>query len=293
MKTLQSRDEATHTREVHRKALDVSPPSESWRKGLVRGVWAPTPTVSASVLAAAVEQLEKSPLTRHIKETPRSNVMLGELFGSQVIVKRYASQDTASKLKSLFRPSAGHRAWAASNTFAELGLPTPEALGYLERASGRHVEVSYFITRFISDAEPARNWIKPQYHRQSAEIKSSFRSALLNHILKLYRLGVCHGDLKSLNILLQNPTDEEKRSFYWIDLDSTQFGTRPNRHHIIRNLVQLNGSLGSKVSDADRMAFLEEMSGTYPWVTNPRVVARIRKWTKRRLARELNRICGP
>ena len=48
-------------------------------------------------------------------------------------------------------------------------------------------------------------------------------------------------------------------------------------------------ALGSKISDEDRLAFLDDMSKTYSWLKDPEVEQEIRAWTLRRLEKELNR----
>jgi hypothetical protein len=104
--------------------------------------------------------------------------------------------------------------------------------------------------------------------------------------LQLYRNRIYHGDTKSANILLRSPDKPDRRAFFWIDLECVKFGVLPTRRQIIRNLVQLNGSLGSKVLEEDRMAFLHDMSQFYPWLAQPGVAKKIRRWTRRRLLKQ-------
>ena len=208
------------------------------------------------------------------------------LLGRDALIKRYDLIDIGDRLKYLFRVSRARRAWAAAKTLTDLGIPTPEPLGFLEIRSGPFVARSYFITAFMSDARSARKWIKPWLSTKPPEFRERFRKEILNLLLDLYRNGIYHGDTKSANMLLRSPEEPDRRAFFWIDLECVKFGVQPTRRQIVRNLVQLNGSLGSKVSEEDRMAFLHDMSQFYPWLARPGVAEKIRAWTRRRLLKQ-------
>ena len=53
------------------------------------------------------------------------------------------------------------------------------------------------------------------------------------------------------------------------------------------------GSLGSKLRDEDRLAFLNELTDMFPWANEPWVANRIRAKTMELLQRELRGECGP
>ena len=251
-----------------------------------RGTWKPDPTISIAELTAAVEKAEKAPGTKVIKTEDKIRVLRARLLGRDALIKRYDLIDFGDKLRYLFRVSRARRAWAAARAMTELGIPTPEPLGLLEIYSGPLAVRSYFITDFMSDTQSANRWIKPRLSARPPEFRAQFRKELLDLLLDLYRNGVYHADTKSHNILLRAPDDPAHRAFFWIDLECAKFGARPTRHQIVRNLVQLNGSLGSKVSEDDRMAFLHDMARMYPWLDRPGVAKRIRAWTIRRLLKQ-------
>ncbi|MBN1268849.1 MAG: hypothetical protein JXB04_04620, partial [Kiritimatiellae bacterium] len=192
----------------------------------------------------------------------------------------------------LFRPSRARRFWAAARTLARLEVPTPEPLGFLEIRRRFCPVRSYVITAFIKEAA-ARTWIEPLFHTQPQAVRDAVRRDLLAFLLDLYRHGVYHGDTKTSNMLLVAPTDGARRSFLWIDLECARFGVAPSRHQVIRNLVQLNGSLGTHVPEADRCAFLKDLARTCPWVTRRGTVRKIRRWTAWRLDKERLLRCGP
>jgi hypothetical protein len=250
------------------------------------GTWTSNSAISIAELTDAIDRAEKAPGTKVIKTEDRIRVLHAHLLERDALIKRYDLIDIGDRLKYLFRVSRARRAWAAAKTLTDLGIPTPEPLGFLEIRSGLFVARSYFITAFMSDARSARKWIKPWLSAKPPEFRERFRKEILNLLLDLYRNGIYHGDTKSANILLRSPDEPDRRAFFWIDLECVKFGVRPRRRQIIRNLVQMNGSLGSKVSEEDRMAFLHDMSQFYPWLARPRVAEKIRAWTRRRLLKQ-------
>ncbi len=277
---------------IYRQELEADRNAAAWQGGTVRGTWAPDPAVTPDRLAQAVSDAEEPPASAVLKQSDRIRVVRASLFGRDVLIKRYDLVGPFDRLKYRFRPSRARRAWATARTFIRSRIPTPEPLGFLEVLDGSLPVRSYFLTEFLVDARSARKWIQPHFPRQPPAVKDAVRRELLDLLLSLYRHGAYHKDTKTANLLLRSPEDPARRAFFWIDLECVSFGVRPSRHQIVRNLVQLNGSLGTKVSEEDRLAFLRDMARHYPWVDQPRVVGKIRAWTHKRLLKELRLKCG-
>lgn len=282
---------AAEAARVYRGILAEASREADRSRGRLRGLWRGGPAAGAADLERAIAAAEAAP-GKILKSGPRIRVLRATLFGRDALVKRYDLSRLSDRAKYLFRPSRARRAWAAGRALARLGIPTPEPLGFLEVYAGPVAVRSYAITAFMPDARSARKWIKPWFARQSPPFREAFRQELLETLLTLYRKGVYHADTKAANLLLRAPEDPARRAFFWIDLECVKFGVVPTRHQIVRNLVQLNGSLGSKVSEDDRMAFLRDMAAHYPWLMKPDVAPRIRAWTRRRLLKELRLWCG-
>ena len=242
-------------------------------------------------LVHAIETLEASP-RRVLKSSGINHVLKGEMLGESVILKRYDLPRPRHRIKYLMRPSRGRRAWAAALTLRACRIPTPPCLGFFE-CGGRLPGTSYAIFRAEDDILSARTWIKAWLHQRTDAFRTGFRDDLVDALLALYRRGIYHGDTKTSNMLVRAPDDPDRREFLWIDLECVRFGVSPSRRQILRNLVQLNGSVGSKLSEGDRLEFLDEMAEIYPWLAGSHIAERIRAWTLKRLAREQSGQCGP
>lgn len=281
------------TKQFYQQKLGFCATKEFLPHGTIHGYWDPQPTIRPGELRDIVQHAESDPQTKIIKRGSRNHVLQATLRGENTLIKRYDFTSWRQRLKYIIRPSRGRRAWAVAHTMIHFDIPTPRPLGFLEIRRGPFPLRSYSITAFLEEADSARKWIKPYYHRQSASMRKSIRGQVAALLLNLYEHGIYHADTKSSNMLLAHPLDEHKRAFYWIDLECVQCGVVPGRHQVIRNLVQLNGSLGSNVSDEDRLAFLHDLAGKYPWLPGAKIERKIRRWTRRRLEKELRRQATP
>jgi hypothetical protein len=259
----------------------------------LRGRWDPEVRIRPEEFLRQVEAAETCAGADVLKENAHIRVVRAPLLGEDALIKRYDIVRWKDRIKYQVRPSRARRAWAAARTLLRLGILTPEPLGYLEIYEGRLPVRSYVVTRFMPDAVNAYRWVKQNWRQKDEAWRERFRQDLLNQLLMLYRKAIYHADTKLPNLMIENPDDEKARAFYWIDLECVQAGIVPTRHQIVRNLVQLNGSMRHWVSEADRMPFLKALARTYPWVDDPRLVERIRRWTRRRHLNELRQHCGP
>ena len=277
---------------LYRSALGGQRTALSRMGQSMRGFWDTDRHIGSAELHEAIQRAETDPATQIVKDGARIQVLRANLFGRDALIKRYDLVPLGDKLKYVFRPSRARRAWAAAHTLVRLQLPTPEPLGCLELFRSGIPVRSYYICAFLADAAAARSWIEPHFADQPDSLRTGLRRHLLQTLLDLYHHAVYHADTKTTNMLLSNPTDPARRAFFWIDLECVRFGIVPGRHQLVRNLVQLNGSLGLKVSDHDRLRFLHDLARHHPWVTGRNVIRKICAWTRRRLDNERRRQCG-
>ncbi len=255
------------------------------------GVWLDS-SLSPDDVLAEVQRAESGPGRQVIKAGPSHILFRCRLFGRDTLVKRYGLTGPATRARYWFRLSRARRAWTAAATLRDLGLATPEPLGYVEVGCGRAPATSYFITEFLPDALSVRAWVKLRYRALDDTARRNFRRLLSRFLLDLHRSGIYHADTKALNMLIEEAPDGSVR-LLWIDMDGVQPGHRPTRYQVLRNLVQLNGSVRSWVPEEDRLDFLRRIAGDFPWLRDPRIVTYLRRWTERRLRKEIRTRCGP
>jgi hypothetical protein len=258
-----------------------------------RGVWVPDPAVTTTALAAALHSLDEDPGALVVKRAASSSVVrISGFLGREVFVKRYEVRGAGRMIRSLWAASRARRAWAASNTLSFLGVPTPEPLGFFEEHRPGEPRRSYFVTAAVRDGLPMSRWLRRHYPSLPAGERVRLRAGLLGSLLSLYHRGLYHADTKTQNLLVAPAGDPGERTLLWTDLEHLRPGSSPTRRQIVRNLVQLNGSLRRHVPESDRIAFLRVLARRYPWLLAPSVSRRIRSWTRRRLLKEARTRCG-
>lgn len=257
------------------------------REGALAG-WTRDPALSLAGLRDQILQAEQDPNTRWIKRRLPTRLFLATLDGRAVIIKRHDLRTRWEHLRYWVRASRARRSCAASLTVRDLGLPTPEPLAYLEVSRA----CSYIVHAWLPQVVSVRAWVRRNHQHWSADEWRAVRRELLNFYVTPYQAGFYHDDTKALNILL-DPAAPPGRRMWWIDVEGVVAGGRLTRYRILRNLAQLNGSLRSWVPETERLAFLRGVAWYFPWLHEPRIAERLRAWTRRRLQREVERICGP
>lgn len=251
--------------------------------------WSCDPTQSLAGLRNQIRAIEQHPDTIWIKRRLPTRLFLAHLYGRPVVIKRHDLRTGWERLRYRFRASRARRSCAASLTVRDLGLPTPEPLAYLEVSRS----CSYIVTEWLPQVQSVRSWVRAHHRIWKAEAWTSFRKELLAFYLTPYERGFYHDDTKALNILL-DPQGAPGARFWWIDVEGVLPGARLTRYRVLRNLVQLNGSLRRWVPEAERLAFLRGVAWHFPWLHHPKVAERLRRWTRKRLQRELDGVvCGP
>ncbi len=255
--------------------------------------WIAAPDMTFHEMSSAVEDALTSQASVAVKKGERIHVIRANLMGQDVLIKRYILRGAVERLKYRWRASRARRAWAAAAAMRAMNVRTPEPLGFWERREGGVVADSLFITRFIEPSIPAYRFLKRHYRQYNADARERFRKELLDAYLSIERAGLHHADTKLSNLLVRHPDNETQRELLWIDLECIAAGARPTRHRVVRNLVQMNGSMRRWISENDRMSFLRDLARVHPWVISRRVISKIKTWTRRRLLRELHRQTQP
>lgn len=154
---------------------------------------------------AFVEQGKK------LKDGNSATVVMTEMGGRKVVIKRYNIKSYWHFLKRCWRPSRAANAWRQGNLLQLLGIATPQVLGFVEKRLGPFRKQAYLFTAYIDHASELASVYEHQAPRESElrQIKRIFQ------LMRDYQLS--HGDLKASNLML---TDNGQLEL--IDLDAMQ-----------------------------------------------------------------------
>ena len=219
-----------------------------------------------------------------INQRNTKSVYRMEIFGRDCLVKQFSRQHFYDR----FRITKGRHSWAIAKTIEAMYLNTPTPYGFLELSNGD----SFYFSEYESAQQDARSWIKPWLHQKNPALKAAIHQDLLTEFIRIYQCGIYHRDTKATNMLIAYPENNERRSFKWVDIESATIPIFLNGHKIRKNLIQLNGSIGRKISRKERVAFLLDVAKEFPTLHNQGTIRKIERVTRKRLKRELLKICG-
>ncbi len=174
----------------------------------------------------------------------------------QLYVKRYNVFAWRVALASLARASPAERAWHAAAALRARGFATPEVLAAVEHRRAGVLRRSFLVTREVAGALPAdRRWaeilaLPPAVRRVARRALARALGALVG---RLHAAGVYHADLKDVNVLVRGNVATPECVL--LDLERVRVGPVSRRRRV-KNLMQLERTLGRRASRSDRLRAL-------------------------------------
>ena len=279
---------AKRAREIYSAVLDET--KNHCRQSVnCRGIWRPDGLLAADEIRHGIEEAFRAADAVTIKKSAIALVLRSHVLGEFAVIKRHRFARAGKRLKYLWRMSRARRAWIAGLVLRRLGLPAAEPLGFLEITSAGRVTESFIITRWLPGCRTAR-----EISDAATGPRAERRAAVLPwraEWLKLLDRGMYHADTKLSNALVQS-RDDGTAAFFWTDLECVEAGARLTFYRVLRNIVQMNGSLGPHFSTRDRLYLLRGLPSRFRWLRRRRFLRIIAAWTSRRLGREKRGTCG-
>jgi hypothetical protein len=203
-------------------------------------------------------------------------------------VKRYARWIGRTALEAVLSGSPARRAAYAAARLDGLGIAVPRVGAAVDVRRGGIVTKSFFLTHEVPEAVTLdRYWARlaaePAAVRRAGQ--RAVARALGQLFARLHALGIYHNDLKDVNLLAAGPPGSPALTL--LDLERVHFGRGAlGRRRCVKNLVQLERTLGAHASRSDRLRMLRaylgapERAARRAWVTDV-LGARARKDTGR------------
>lgn len=161
------------------------------------------------VLIADIDSLVER--GERIKDGNSTTVVVTELGGQRVVIKRYNMKSIWHFFKRCWRPSRAANAWRQGNLMELLGIPTPSVLGFVEHRVGPLRKRAYLVSEYVQHASELSQVYADEAPKEP-ELKQIRR---IFNLMRQYRLS--HGDMKASNLLLTQSGQVEL-----IDLDAMQ-----------------------------------------------------------------------
>ena len=214
-----------------------------------------------------------------------NSIVARQLQPRSVYFKEFLRRTPFEGIKNVFRGSRCQRAISKGEILRQRGFHTPIVCCWGERG-GRH----FMVTEGI-DAPGLGDYISKRWQQtpSGAEIlaKRKLIQKFGQKIGELHKKGICHGDLRVNNILIQESGDDI--IFYFLDNERNAFFSKIPRRLIRKNLVQLNMIQSPHVSRQDRLRFFQAYCQSYGGlnpVEKSALLQAVQQRTAERLARK-------
>lgn len=188
-----------------------------------------------------------------------NTIIARRLQPSPAYYKEFLSRSPFENIKTLFRGSRCQRAIRRGELLKEKGFNTP-AIHCWGKKGHRYFMITEGVDAVSLSTHIEKNWI-PLLAGKELVAKRELIEKLGNEIGTLHKTGICHGDLRPSNVLVEKT--EQHISFHFIDNERSSFFKKIPRRLVVKNLVQLNMIFVSNVSRQDRLRFFHAYSKTY------------------------------
>ncbi len=219
-------------------------------------------------------------LTR-VNSSPEAIVAMGSISGRSggFYFKRYLMRDKYDFLKHVFRRSRAGRELYGCELVSSFGIKTPKPVCLIEERRLGIVTGSALITEAVVEVQSLTEYMSKR--SLAAPERGMFLKGLGEEVAKWHNAGLCHGDMRSGNILCRRR--ESGFQFYWLDNERSR--KTNSRHERVRNLVQLNMTRDG-VKLTDRMHFWRAYAGAVKCYGDDKdkkdILRQVATWTRKR-----------
>lgn len=185
-------------------------------------------------------------------------VLVGRVVaaGRVVYVKRYNAYAWRALLAASLRGSPARRAACTAARLRALGFAVPAVVAAVEWHLGPLVGRSFFVTEEVAGARTVDVAWGALAGATGRRARGRLVDGLAALFARLHGAGVYHADLKDVNVLVR-----DDGSLVLLDLERVAFGRRVARRRRVKNLVQLDRTLGRHASRTERLRFLRGYLG--------------------------------
>jgi serine/threonine protein kinase len=193
---------------------------------------------------------------RKIKVARVTVELSGVLY--RIFIKRYNAFSWRARLLSIFTRSGAFRSLQGAGILQKAGFATAKPMAAVESRRCGAVTKSFYLSEEIVGGKTSDTYwredltiAQPQRFRD----RRRFISGLAVTFQALHRQGVYHNDLKDANIMVV--PEKNRELFYLLDLEGTRRYSDLNLRRKIKNIVQLNHTLGRLLRRTEKMYFLK------------------------------------
>jgi tRNA A-37 threonylcarbamoyl transferase component Bud32 len=218
-------------------------------------------------------------------DSSASSIVARRLKPKPVYYKEFLSRSSFEGIKNLLRGSRCQRAIIKGKLLRQRGFHSPVVHCWGKKGN-RHFMISEGVDALGLGDYIGTHWQRPL---SGAEIsaKRRFIKKFGEIIGELHKNGICHGDLRVNNILVQESTDDV--IFYFVDNERNTLFKKIPRRLIRKNLVQINMFQSPHITRQDRQRFFRAYCASYGGLNPADKLALIEKVQRRTAERLANK----
>lgn len=245
-------------------------------------------------LLADPDRLFASPECEIIKDQRKIKVgrvpvkVAGRTVG--IYLKRYNPYSWRYRLGSLFFASAAVRSWIGAHTLLQAGFHTGRPIAAVESRALGLLAKSFYLSEEVKGKTVDAYWREELLPARERRLdRRGFLQELAGLFRSLHASGLYHNDLKDANILVR--PEQGKPCFYLLDLEGIRSYGRLSESRRVKNLVQLNRTMGRYLAKSQKLYWLKAYLGNHfsDRRERRRWIQRILKESRRRDLRSLRK----
>jgi hypothetical protein len=209
---------------------------------------------------SALEQLVVSkpeywPRTHVLKQDKGTTVSLVHAPTAAIVIKHHRLLTWRRWTDAFVHGSPAQRAWRGAQLLEQHGFPIPRPLGVFERRVAGFIRESWYCSEALLTQLPLDLYWQRQRGQWAFRQRRLFLRALAEFLSAFHAAGLYAGDMRDANLLV-GENGAAQWTFYLVDLDRVLHAAPLSQRRRLKNLVQLERTLGRRLQAGDRIFFL-------------------------------------
>ncbi len=178
-----------------------------------------------------------------------------------IFIKRYNMFSWRHRLVSVASQSGAFRALRGAKMLSDAAIDTARPVAAIAHRRGGFLTKSFYLTEELTGGRTVdaywREFLRPLTGREGQARRREFLLRLGQLFHQLHERGVYHNDLKDANILALRDTADGGLRLYLLDLEGVRHYSRLSANRKLKNLVQINRTLGKLLNRCEHLIFLK------------------------------------
>ncbi|HEV8718396.1 MAG TPA: glycosyltransferase [Candidatus Binatia bacterium] len=198
---------------------------------------------------------------RVLKHDRGTTVTLLPLPAGAVVIKHHRLHTWRRWGDALWHGSPARRSWRGAQLLQARGFLVPRPLAAFEQRIAGTLRESWYCSEGLQAQVSLDVYWRNQQKHWTCRQRRAFLRSLAEFLRAFHTAGLYAGDMRDANLLVEDDGDEHWR-FYLVDLDRVIYEERLSQKRRLKNLVQLERTLGRRARASERLFFLYQYLGT-------------------------------